>query len=131
MPSPEELATQPEYYLHALDLAGGQCEFLKLDKQAYRRSVFMDHRVRSETQDAARAPLAVMEKMARDVQAASQPGPINYIFHTAFCCSTLISRCLDIEGACYALREPSVFMHLANYNRDGIAFFYYNYLCGK
>lgn len=119
MPSPEELVTQSEYYLHALDLAGGQCEFLKLDKQVYKRSPFMDERARPDTQESVRASLAVMGKLAAERSLSRGQAPINYIFHTAFCCSTLISKCLDIEGRCYVLREPLVLLQLANHMRAG------------
>ncbi|MGB9428803.1 MAG: hypothetical protein WCC11_02840 [Gammaproteobacteria bacterium] len=119
MPSLEELVSRPEYYLNELDLDTGECGFLKLDKEAYRRSAFMDHRIRSGTQELVRVPLGEMEQMVRELQSAVQPEPVNYIFHTAFCCSTLIARCLDIEDASHALREPSVLMQMANYKRAG------------
>ncbi|MGA9851770.1 MAG: hypothetical protein WBR15_02425 [Gammaproteobacteria bacterium] len=124
MYSLEELAAKPEYYLNEVDLGAGEYGFLKLDSKAYRRSVFMDHRLRSEIQDSMHVPMVAMEAMVLNMQtASSQAEPINYIFHTAFCCSTLISRCLDIEGTCYALREPSVLMQIANYKRAGNPFF--------
>lgn len=117
MPSPDELLTQPEYFLHTLDLVAGECEFLKLDKAAFRRLAFMDQRIRPGTWESARVSLDIMEKLVADRPTPPASKPINYIFHTAFCCSTLISRCLDIEGICYALREPQVLMQLANYKR--------------
>jgi len=123
MPSPEELATQAEYYLNALDLASEEYEFLRLDREAYQRSVFMDHRIRSGTQEPVRASLDSIQKLVARLPLAPAIKPINYIFHTAFCCSTLISRCLAIEGICNVLREPSVLMQMANYKRVGNPYF--------
>lgn len=119
MPNPEELAAHPDYCLNEVDLDRLEYGFLKLDSGAYRRSAFMDQRIHSEKRESVRVPLGVMDKLVADIQATGKPIPINYIFHTAFCCSTLISRCLDIEGVCCALREPSVLMQMANYKRSG------------
>ncbi len=113
MPSPEELATRPEYLLTGMDLARRECEFLGVDPGAYRGSAFLDHRLRSTRHESFRAPLDTVTGV---VASRAQP-PINYIFHTSFCCSTLISRCLDMEGVCSSLREPSVLMQMANAKR--------------
>lgn len=114
MPSPEELATRPEYLLTGVDLARKECEFLGLDPGAYRASAFLDHRLRSVRRDAFRAPL---DAMTGAIAGSTVQPPINYIFHTSFCCSTLISRCLDMEAACAGLREPPVLMQMANEKR--------------
>jgi hypothetical protein len=117
MPSPKELATQPEYFLTGMDLARRECEFLRLDPGAYRASAFMDHRVRSQLREPFHAPLDAMAKLSVEQAAAAAQPPINYIFHTSFCCSTLISRCLDMDGLCSGLREPAVLMQMANAKR--------------
>lgn len=117
MPSPEELATRPEYFLSGVDLAGRECQFLRLDPGAYRNSAFLDHRLRSERREPFRAPLNAMIKLSAGLAQSTAQQPINYIFHTAFCCSTLISRCLDMQGLCSGLREPPVLMQMANEKR--------------
>ena len=117
MPSPEELATRPEYFLTGIDPARRECEFLRLDPGAYRDSAFLDHRLRSERRDPFRASLDTMIKVSAGLAETRAQQPINYIFHTSFCCSTLISRCLDLEGLCSGLREPSVLMQMANEKR--------------
>lgn len=123
MPSPEDLLVRPEYYLHSVDLDAGECHFSMLDDDAYRRSSFMDHRVQAQTGITARASLTVMERLVAESRLASRSEPIGYIFHTAFCCSTLISRCLDIDGTSHALREPAVLMQMANYRRTANPYF--------
>jgi len=119
MPNSEDLATRPEYFLQELDLARRECGFLRLDRGAYRASAFLDHRIKSASRDAVRAPLDVMDRLRAELRPADAP-PINYIFHTAFCCSTLVSRSLDLEGACTGLREPSVLMQMANAKRTAV-----------
>jgi len=44
--------------------------------------------------------------------AGKQP-PAHFIFHSAFCCSTLIARALDVPGAAMALKEPQILNALA------------------
>lgn len=48
--------------------------------------------------------------------AASKP-KLNFIWHTAFCCSTLISRILDLPGRNLSLREPAILMRLVEAKR--------------
>ena len=112
MPSPEELATRPEYFLTGLDLDRRECEFLRVDPAAYRSSAFLDHRLLSERRGPFHAPLDAVAKASTGPAA-----PINYIFHTSFCCSTLVSRSLDMQGLSSGLREPSVLMQMANAKR--------------
>ncbi|MFL6722199.1 MAG: hypothetical protein ACJ8FT_10420 [Sphingomonas sp.] len=42
-----------------------------------------------------------------------QPSAPHYIFHSAFCCSTLLARALDAAGASMALKEPQILNDLA------------------
>lgn len=42
-------------------------------------------------------------------------GPLHFIFHTGFCCSTLLARALDIPGVSMGLKEPAVLASFADY----------------
>jgi hypothetical protein len=46
--------------------------------------------------------------------AASLSGAPHYVFHSAFCCSTLLARALDAPGISMALNEPQIVNHLAS-----------------
>lgn len=37
-----------------------------------------------------------------------RPAPVNFIFHSAFCCSTLLARLFDLPGRSMGLKEPVV-----------------------
>jgi len=46
--------------------------------------------------------------------AKKQSKPLHFIFHSAFCASTLLSRCFDLPGTSHSLREPLILQSLAN-----------------
>lgn len=46
--------------------------------------------------------------------------PAHYIFHSAFSCSTLLARALDVPGVSIGLREPQILNELAMLHRRGI-----------
>ncbi len=52
------------------------------------------------------------------VEAVQRP-KLNFIWHTAFCCSTLIARCLDVAGENLGLKEPQILVALAEAKRAG------------
>jgi hypothetical protein len=75
-----------------------------MDRDAYRRSIFLDRRI-----SAARAPAVAVP--ARDLIAhaaahAAPPPRAGWIFHIAHCGSTLLARALDRPDDSLVLREP-------------------------
>ena len=42
----------------------------------------------------------------RAVAGGAKPGPLHFIFHSAFCLSTLLARAFDLPGRSMALKEP-------------------------
>ena len=56
---------------------------------------------------------------AQEAGPALGKAPISFVFHSAFCCSTLMSRALDIEGAVTSLKEPMILNDLVGYALQG------------
>lgn len=56
----------------------------------------------------------------RDVVAAKpQAAPLHFIFHSAYCCSTLLARAFDVEGMAMGLKEPVILNDLVGWRRRG------------
>ncbi len=106
---------ESEYHLSNINLDVSKLFFVKTNRQILSSSAFLDHRLRLTAPTYYEQPLSHAKNWL-DSQVTAKPS-INYLFHTAFCCSTLIARCLDVDGLNLSLKEPNVLMTLANYKR--------------
>jgi hypothetical protein len=61
----------------------------------------------------AAAPEAWLKLEEVRAGAATRPNTAHYIFHSAFCCSTLLARAVDLPGTAIGLREPQIVNELA------------------
>ncbi|HEX8445233.1 MAG TPA: hypothetical protein VF649_01350 [Sphingomonas sp.] len=50
---------------------------------------------------------------------AGSVASLNFILHSAFCCSTLLARAVDVEGAAMGLKEPVILNDLVGWKRRG------------
>ena len=103
-------------YLREIDFTRREVLFLRMNRDGYTRSSFLDKRTITVDGTVYGAPLANL--LDRFHEARPAPRPINYIFHTAFCGSTLLSRCLDRSGVCLAYKEPFVLHQLCFVRRQ-------------
>ena len=94
-------------------------KFVHLPRRKINDIAFLDKRAQPErwerlTADAPRVlmPVADIAESAR----RANSGPCHYIFHSAFCCSTLMSRALHIEGVACVLGEPRSLRELGDNN---------------
>jgi hypothetical protein len=96
----EDAAWLPHFYEPARDTL----TFAYAPRRVRDEFVFLDPRFMQDV------PLS--EPIALDdLDAAAPParaGSLHFIFHSAFCCSTLLARALEIPGASSSLREPVV-----------------------
>jgi hypothetical protein len=47
------------------------------------------------------------------------PRPVNYIFHSAYCCSTLLAACFDLPGRSLSLKEPQLLNDMVGWRHRG------------
>ena len=62
-------------------------------------------------------PLAELTDLVNSTPQTLLDNPPRFIFHTAYCASTFLSRCLDVEGISVGLREPQLLLDAANAKR--------------
>lgn len=99
----------------AYDARRDTLTFAHLPREAQRRAVFLDPRFIARAPKSAPAPVAELPAAATEAAA----GPMHFVFHTGFCCSTLLTRALDIEGVSMGLKEPAVLVSFAEYFSTG------------
>ena len=105
-----ELLNDPAWFPASIDSKAGTLGFARIDRNSLSQEAFLDQRMAGSVTARETAGLAeVISGLSGQQQAAPA-----FIFHTAFCCSTLLARALDAPGAALALKEPDVLMGLAN-----------------
>jgi hypothetical protein len=93
------------------DARADTLSFVNLPRDAQRAAVFLDRRFIG---DAFKSPPArIRDLPLRDIRDGA--GPIHFIFHTGFCCSTLLARALDVPGVSMGLKEPAVLVSFAQH----------------
>lgn len=107
MPTATTIAADPAWLPHAYDPRTNRVQFLHVDRAVIEGPVFLaDHRPHAGSDQ---AWLSADEVAAMDTVTA----PAHFIFHTAFCRSTLLVRALNIPGVAAGLSEPGILNSLA------------------
>lgn len=101
----------PAWIPHAYDARRDTLVFAHLPREEQRRAVFVDRRFVERAPQSPPAPLSELPPAAIRGAAA----PMHFIFHTAFCCSTLLTRALDIPGVSMGVKEPAVLVSFAQH----------------
>jgi hypothetical protein len=65
----------------------------------------------------AEAPLVI--RLADAMADAPPPAPLHFLFHSAYCCSTLLAAALDIPGISMGLKEPVLLNDLIGWRHRG------------
>src|SRR5262245_20482993 len=98
-----ELFETPELYPWALDVETDEIIFMPMTPGDYRKSSFLDHHISRTDKFTYRAKLA--DFIDYYEVAAPVSKELNYIFHTAFVGSTLLTRLLDGLPDVFSIRE--------------------------
>jgi len=111
-PDPSAILDDPAWFLERVVVQLDAAVFTRTTRQSISETVFLDHRWKRDGAPNVTLPLGALRAYAgRDRPAM--------IWHTAFCCSTLIADLLDAPGACLAVKEPGVLVDLAAARRAG------------
>ncbi|MEJ2383800.1 MAG: hypothetical protein P8Y54_05310 [Xanthomonadales bacterium] len=107
----------PDHLAYRFNFQTENIEFLPVSRAAMRRAHSLSRQALGPQRQLAPVPLAELTPLLKDPDRAVEKNPPRFIFHTAFCSSTFLSRCLDADGACFGLREPQLLLDAANAKR--------------
>lgn len=112
-PEPPLSVGDAAWLAHRYDPGHDAVHFLPLHRAEHRAATFLT----DEYLPAGKTPLVVRRKDA--VAAAPPPAPLHFLFHSAFCCSTLLTRALDVPGWAMGLKEPMILNDMIGWRRRG------------
>jgi hypothetical protein len=114
MPSkPALVAADPYWFPYRFEEAGDNIHFRHLTRDDHRRATFLTDEYLGAGDD-----VFVMRR-GEAMGLASPTGPVHFIFHSAFCCSTLLARAFDIPGVSMGLKEPWILNDIAGWRLRG------------
>jgi hypothetical protein len=102
-PSLSELIADGRWLAHRYDESSDEVQFRFVPRESQRTMTFLT--------DSAIGDAPIAQYRRADCLAAAQnlasPAP-RIIFHSAYCCSTLLARAFDIPGVSFGLKEPQI-----------------------
>jgi hypothetical protein len=98
------------WFLDGIDASSGQASLIRADRATLSAQPFLDEKWSRQGRTWVNAP------MDRLTAPAARP-QLHFIWHSSFCCSTLLASCLDAPGRCLSLKEPSVLVDFADIKR--------------
>jgi hypothetical protein len=102
-----EIAADPAWLPHRIDVGERQVEFIRVPRETLAERGFLA--------DRNPPPGERMLVGWDEVRAMQVPsGELHFIFHTAFCRSTLLVRALDAPGVAAGLNEPAIIASMVN-----------------
>lgn len=108
-----KLVQDASWLAHRYDPVQDAVHFVQVSRDLHRRATFLTDEHIGEVG----APAVIERKAA--LSAMPPRAPIHYIFHSAYCCSTLLGRAFDIEGVAMGLKEPVILNDLSGWRQRG------------
>ena len=112
----EHLIDDPSYLAYKFDFNTESIEFLSLEDGDISRATWLKRDAFDANARSVMVPLADVV-MTLKSKATPTRKPTRFLFHTAYCASTYLSRCLSVEGVSVSLREPQILLDAANAKR--------------
>jgi hypothetical protein len=108
----DEILRNPAWLAHRYDAPNDAFQFVMADRAARDRAPFLtDADLRPDPPQAIRRDDALA--------AAPAAAPVHFVFHSAYCCSTLLARAFDLPGMSTALKEPQLLNDVVGWRHRG------------
>lgn len=113
----QEVISDPGFLAYKFNFETESVEFLTITPDEISSVSALKREYIDPNRKMVSVPLGKLKSVLEPGRQSLVEKPPRFIFHTAFCASTFLSRCLDIEGFCTALREPQILLDAANAKR--------------
>lgn len=111
----EHVLREASWLAHRFDPGHDTIVFRHVDRADHAKATFLTDEYLGEEAN----PFVV--RRADAIAAAQTPAPVHFIFHSAFCCSTLLARAFDLPGLSMGLKEPVILNDIVGWRHMGVA----------
>ncbi|HEU4968572.1 hypothetical protein [Sphingomonas sp.] len=108
-----QIPRDPLWLAHRYVESRDAIQFVHLTRDEHRAATFIS----GDHMPAGKEPVQSDRRQA--LAAAAPSAPVHFIFHSAFCCSTLLARAFDREGLAMGLKEPAILNDIVGWRRRG------------
>ena len=112
-PPTETIVRDPAWLAHRYDPQYDAVHFVHADRELRRRVPFLT----DSEMKLADGPVVIARADA--LSALRTPVPVHFLFHSAFCCSTLLAKVLDVAGTASSFSEPAILQDLVGWRHRG------------
>lgn len=112
-PSIAAIAHDASWLAHRYDPGHDAVHFRPTPRGDHRAATFLT----DDYLPAGATPIVL--RRAEVIAAAPEAAPLHFIFHSAFCCSTLLARAFDREGVSMGLKEPAILNDIVGWAHRG------------
>lgn len=106
------LLADPEWFAHRFVESDDSFRFMRLPRGVHGEMPFLADAYLGEREFGSDVPTGACLSLPPD-------GPLHFLFHSAFCGSTMLVRALDRPGVAMGLSEPSLFNDVVGFRRRG------------
>ena len=103
----------PNFLLHRYIETSDSFRFAKVSRSVHKQSTFITDEYLPQNLDCFEL------KRSNCSHIKTPTSPIHFIFHSAYCCSTMLTRAFDIKTKSMGLKEPVILNDLVGWRRRG------------